>query len=62
MTKAEAITTLARDAFDAAVLAYDHATEVDQDWQQGMSQYTFSDGSILRIDGPNYWPATNRSN
>lgn len=62
MTKAEAITTLARDAFDAVVLAYNHATEVDQNWQQEMTEYIFDDGSILRISGPDYWPTTNRSN
>jgi len=62
MTKAEAIATLARDAFDAAQLAYDHAAGFDTKWQQGVQEYTFDDGSILRISGPDYWPTTDRSN
>lgn len=62
MTKAEAVTTLACDAFAAAGMAYKYAIDVDQNWQKEMTEFTFSDGSILRISGSDYWPATNRSN
>jgi len=62
MTKAEAVATMARDAFDAAQLAHDHAVDFDHNYHQETTEYTFDDGSTLRISRSDYWPTTNRSN
>ena len=44
----------AMNAYDAMLVAEREAVSIDQDWQDGVSLFTFEDGSQLRVEGPTW--------
>ena len=44
----------AMNAYDAMLAAKREVVSIDQNWQHGVSVFTFEDGSQLRVEGPTW--------
>jgi hypothetical protein len=52
MSKAYEVLTISRNADDAMERAEKLTDKVDQDWSHEATLYTFDDGSVLVVSGP----------
>ena len=55
MNTAEKIAKTAKDAAEAMEMANAANADANQDWEKEATEFSFSDGSVLIVSGPDYW-------